>query len=64
MKVYGMRPTGNERYVCAVDNQKQAASIFKVSLSHIRTHAAVTGNKAEIKEAMATPYTLLLSPMQ
>ena len=64
LKVWGMRPGGEERYICAADNQKQAASIFKTSLSHLRNYSSVTGNEAEIKEAMADPYTLLLSPVQ
>lgn len=64
MKVYGMRILGRNRYICAVDSQKQAASIFKTSLYEVRSRVSVTGNKLEIKEAMADPYTLLLSPVQ
>ena len=62
LKVYGGMAFHNhkqERAICAVFNQAEAAQLSDVEISYIGNYWCVTGNADEINQALAKPHQLI-----
>jgi len=49
------------RYVAAVSSKKEFAELLGDSIGFVTKYGCVTGNKTEIKKAMANPHKLIFS---